>query len=164
MRSAAIAGIVLFGFAAPACAADAPNIIGLWTPTEHSGSNLTVAPMDQMRVQADMPQFLSAPGNEAWSVRIDTQSGHAFGGAVISKGGKEQILLGTFRSDGKRMVYATDFSVGDGEASADRMELCWIDTVPNYIAVACTVYGRAKADGTKPEGAQPAASNPAMGK
>ncbi|HQS08502.1 MAG TPA: hypothetical protein PLK13_06720 [Xanthobacteraceae bacterium] len=144
MRSAGVAAAVLLGLLGPAYAADAPNIIGLWTAVAHAGSNLSIAPMDDMRLRVDTPHFSNRPGTEAWNVRIDTQSDRAFGGAVVSKGGKEQVLLGTFRSDGKRVVYATDFSSGDGEVSADSMELCWIDSVPNYIATACTTYERAK--------------------
>lgn len=144
MRSAGVAVAVVLGLLGPAYAADAPNIVGLWTPVAHAGSNLSIAPMDDMRLRVDTPHFSNRPGTEAWNVRIDTQSDRAFGGAVVSKGGKEQVLLGTFRSDGKRVVYATDFSSGDGEVSADSMELCWIDSVPNYIATACTSYERAK--------------------
>ncbi|MFG1428276.1 hypothetical protein [Roseixanthobacter glucoisosaccharinicivorans] len=152
MRSAGVAAAVLLVLLGPAYAADAPNIVGLWTPVEHAGSNLSIAPMDDMRLRVDTPHFSNRPGTEAWSVRIDTQSGRAFGGAVVSKGGKEQVLLGTFRSDGKRVVYATDFSSGDGEVSADSMELCWVDSVPNYIATACTTYERAKPAPAAPAG------------
>ncbi|MEP9367104.1 hypothetical protein [Xanthobacter sp. VNH20] len=153
MRRAGVATVMMLGLLGPAHAADVPNIVGLWTPVEHAGSNLSITPMDDMRLRVDTPHFANRPGTEAWSVRIDTQNDRAFGGAVVSKGGKEQVLLGTFRSDGKRVVYATDFSSGDGEVNADSMELCWIDSIPNYIATACTTYVRAKpAQTTAPAG------------
>ncbi|MDE1566652.1 hypothetical protein [Aquabacter sediminis] len=130
---------------APAQAADVPNLVGRWTALETSGSSVVVTPMDQMSKPADPSVLASRPSGESWDVRIDAQDGRALAGALISKGGKEQTLLGTLRLDGKRLVIATDFSAGSGELEGDTMELCWVDLIPNYIATSCTVYKRAKA-------------------
>lgn len=130
--------------AVPAHAADVPNLVGQWTAVETSGSSVIVTPMDQMSRPADPSVLASRPSGESWDVRIDAQDGRAMAGALISKGGKEQALLGTLRLDGKRLVIATDFSAGSGELNGDTMELCWVDLIPNYIATSCTLYKRAK--------------------
>ncbi len=130
---------------APAVAAEAPNLVGRWVAMETSGSSVVVTPMDQMSKPVEPSALASRPSGESWDVRIDAQDGRAMAGALISKGGKEQTLLGTLRLDGKRLVIATDFSAGSGELNGDSMELCWVDLIPNYIATSCTVYKRAPA-------------------
>lgn len=144
MLGAALAACVI-GAVLPAQAADAPNLVGQWTALETSGSSVVVTPMDQMSKPADASVMASRPSGESWDVRIDAQDGRALAGVLISRGGKEQALLGTLRLDGKRLVIATDFSAGSGELEGDTMELCWVDLIPNYIATSCTVYKRAKA-------------------
>ena len=143
MRRAGLVAAMVFGLSIPALAADAPDIVGLWTPTEHSGSDFTVVPMDQMSKPIEAPELNKRPGNEGWSLRIDAQDGRAVAGAVISKGGKEQVLIGTFRRDGRRIIFATDFNTGSGEIDGGNLEVCWVDQIPNYISTACSTYSRA---------------------
>lgn len=58
--------------------------------------------------------------------------------------GKVEKMVGAFRQDGKRFVFSVANGSGSGELNGDEMELCFNDTIPNYIAAACTVYKRAK--------------------
>jgi len=152
MRKAGLVAAVVFGLSVPAYAADAPDIVGVWTPIDHSGSDFTVVPMDQMSKPIEAPELNKRPGNEGWSLRIDAQDGRAIAGAVISKGGKEQVLIGTFRKDGRRIVFATDFNTGSGEIDGNSMEVCWVDQIPNYISTSCSTYARAAGAAPAPGG------------
>lgn len=129
--------------AMPAGAAEVPAMVGLWTAVETAGSTFTIAPMDQMAKPVDGAVLATRPSGETWDIRIDAQDGRALAGALVSRGGKEQVALGALRLDGKRLVIASDFTAGEGDVAGETMELCWVDLIPNYIATSCTTYRRA---------------------
>jgi hypothetical protein len=140
MRVFAIAGGVLIAFSVSAVAADAPNMIGTWSPTEHSSVRIGSSP----NYSAASKPLMTNGFGFGWVLKIEQQDGRSFAGTAIGPKGKPGKFVGVFHRDGKRFVYSTDKGVGTGEVDGDEMEFCWNDSIPALVAAACTVEKRSK--------------------
>lgn len=140
MRSLAVAGAFLAALSIDAVAADAPNIVGTWTPTAHASARIGT----HSQYGSTAKPSLTSATDAAFKWTIDTQQGNSFSGSATGPKGKVEELVGAFRQDGKRFVFSVANGSGSGELNGDEMELCFSDTIPNYMSAACTVYKRAK--------------------
>lgn len=136
-QSCAALSLVTLSIAAPASAADTPNLVGTW------------------KVAGEMPMAHWGAGNEHgldavatptakmttsdWTLVIDAQNGRAFyGHAVSPKGGKE-MQAGVIRRDNKSVLIAGDTATLEGEVDGNEMELCYSDNVTGKAQVFCVV-------------------------
>ncbi len=140
MRSLIVAGALLVALSVGATAADAPNIVGTWTPTAHSAARVG----KNAHYQSAVKPSLAKGADKAFTWKIDSQDSNSFSGTATGPKGKTEMIVGAFRQDGKRFVFSTGNGNGSGEVSGDDLEFCWTDNIPSYIAAACTTYKRNK--------------------
>jgi opacity protein-like surface antigen len=140
MRSFTAAGALLVALSAGAIAADAPNIVGTWTPTGRSAARVG----NTAHYPSAVKPSLTKGTDDAFKWRIDAQDGGSFSGTATGPKGKNETIVGAFRQDGKRFVFSTGNGNGSGEVSGDDLEFCWTDNIPSYIAAGCTTYKRSK--------------------
>ncbi len=117
-------------------AAEVPNVIGTW---KVAGDRAT-ARVGTSPGHARAEDSVSTKLDQAWNVEIKGQDGRSFYGVVGGPTGKQQTMVGVFRTDGKRFLISTDNGTGDGEMNGDSFELCWSDTLPTLVAVDCAIY------------------------
>ena len=139
MRLLALAAL-LTAAATPALAAEPFNILGTWVPVSHAAARIGTAPTGayDTAVKPSLVRDIAL----AWSYTFDKQDGAAFSGVSNGPKGKSVIAVGVFRMDGQRFVLSTEDGSATGEVTGDEIEVCWTDTVPNYIAAKCTTYRR----------------------
>jgi hypothetical protein len=78
----------------------------------------------------------------AWKLVITAQDGPAFAGYNTGPSGKPKDLLGVFRTDRICFVMSTDGGAATGEVDGDKLEFCFTDAIPVYVAAGCTIYQR----------------------
>jgi hypothetical protein len=128
------------GLSTTALAAEPFNILGTWVPVSHAAARIGTAPTGayDTAVKPSLVRDIAL----AWSYTFDKQDGAAFSGVSNGPKGKSVIAVGVFRMDGQRFVLSTEDGSATGEVTGDEIEVCWTDTVPNYIAAKCTTYRR----------------------
>jgi hypothetical protein len=137
MRSLPLA-FVFASFSAAAFAAEAPNVVGAWIPVEHS--SVRIGPRE------GLPTYSTASSTHdlhfAWKLVITAQDGPAFAGYNTGPSGKPKDLVGVFRTDGVRFVMSTEGGAATGEVMGNKLEFCFTDAIPVYVAAGCTIYQR----------------------
>ena len=114
------------------------NILGSWTP-------VAAAAARQGTTDAySAPKLvLEKASPQPWSYSFDQQDGAAFSGTVTGPKGTKHVTVGVFRMDGSRFVFSTDSGSGTGEVvDQNHIELCFSDTIDNFIAASCTTLQR----------------------
>ena len=137
MRSLVLA-FLLASLSTAALAAEPPNIIGTWTPVEHSSAR--IGPREGLPTYAT--PSLTHDLHFAWKLVITAQDGPAFAGYNTGPSGKPKDLVGVFRTDGVRFVMSTEGGAATGEVNGDKLEFCFTDAIPVYVAAGCTIYQR----------------------
>jgi hypothetical protein len=143
-NSVAVAAVLL---TASVCglarAADAPDVVGTWTRTEHQ-----IAYVGQSSYYATRPDPAKmtngADTGPTWIIKIETQDGRSFHGKMIAPTGKAEELVGAVRQDGKRFVFATASDSGSGEINGNEMESCWTGASPSFTVAGCGTFKRNK--------------------
>ena len=69
-------------------------------------------------------------------------SAAAFAGYNKGPSGKPKDLIGVFRTDGVRFVMSTDGGAATGDVDGDKLEFCFTDAIPVYVAAGRTIYQR----------------------
>ncbi|GLI20859.1 hypothetical protein GGQ86_001049 [Xanthobacter flavus] len=116
-------------------AADAPPVVGSWT----SNGDMAAARMGKGPF-FDPTKLTLYKGEKVISYRIEVQDGRAFAGVVIGTGGKEAPFAGVFQMDGKNFIFSDSFGSGFGTVDGTRIELCWADSLPDYVSAACGTF------------------------
>lgn len=115
-----------------AAAAEPPKVVGTWK------SNGDMAAARYGKGPFFDPTKPTLYKEEAViSYRIDAQDGRAFTGVVVGTGGKEAAFAGVFRLDGKNFIFSDAFGSGFGSIDGGVIELCWTDSLPDYVSAAC---------------------------
>lgn len=133
MKRIFAAALLLTAGALTAHAADAPRVVGNWT----SNGDMAAARMGKGPF-FDPTKLTLYKGEKVISYRIEVQDGRAFAGMVIGTGGKEAPFAGVFQMDGKNFIFSDSF--GSGTVDGTRIELCWADSLPDYVSAACGTF------------------------
>lgn len=114
------------------------NILGAWVPVGGAAARIgKTEAYDEPKV------VLEKAMHEPWSFVFDQQDGAAFSGTVSGPKNTKHVAIGVFRMDGKRFVFSTDAGAGAGEVvGANEIQLCFTDTLDNFIAASCTTLQR----------------------
>jgi len=132
-----LAGLPLL-ISLPALADQPVSIVGTWVPVEHASARTGSSPYYGATTRPTLTTSMAA----AWSYTFDSQDGRVFAGTASGPKGGSEAVVGVFRHDGRRFVISTDSGSGDGEVEDDGLEICWTDSVANYVAASCTLYER----------------------
>jgi hypothetical protein len=143
MRALAAGGAILISLSAGGRAADAPDVVGTWTRTEHQ-----IAYVGQSSYYATRPDPATMTNGTDTGptgiIKIETQDGRSFHGKMIAPTGKAEELVGAIRQDGKRIVFATASDSGSGEINDNEMESCWTGASPMFTVAGCGTFKRNK--------------------
>lgn len=140
MKSILLAALIVAAGTSLAWAADPPNVTGVWK----SNGDMVAARYGKGPYFDPAKPTLYRDENVI-SYRIDVQDGRAFAGVVIGTGGKEAALAGVFQADGRSFLFSDSFGSGLGSFSDGRIELCWTDSLPDYVSAACGTFSHAPA-------------------
>ncbi|MFG1189694.1 hypothetical protein [Xanthobacter flavus] len=135
MKKLFAAALLLAAGTLTAHAADAPRVVGNWT----SNGDMAAARMGKGPF-FDPTKLTLYNGEKVISYRIEVQDGRAFAGVVIGTGGKEAPFAGVFQMDGKSFIFSDSFGSGFGTVDGTRIELCWADSLPDYVSAACGTF------------------------
>ncbi|UJX47450.1 hypothetical protein [Xanthobacter sp. YC-JY1] len=130
MKKLFAAALLLAAGTLTAHAADAPRVVGNWT----SNGDMAAARMGKGPF-FDPSKLTLYNGEKVISYRIEVQDGRAFAG-VIGTGDKEAPVTGVFQMDGKNFIFSDSFGSGFGTVDGTRIELCWADSLPDYVSAA----------------------------
>lgn len=123
--------------AAPASAADVPDLIGTWKDTGEMPLAHWGAGNEHGLGESAKPTAKMVTG--AWSVVIEAQDGRAFHGHATSPKGTKETLVGVIRRDNKTLVLAGDNAGLEGLVEGNEMELCFSDHASGKAHAFCTV-------------------------
>jgi hypothetical protein len=114
------------------------NILGSWTPV--AAASARVGTSDAYNAPTLMLEKSTA---QPWTYLIDQQDGAAFSGTSHGPKGTKHVVVGVFRMDGNRFVFSTDSGSGTGEVvDQNHVELCFTDTIDNFVAASCSTLQR----------------------
>jgi hypothetical protein len=131
---------VLVAWTGGTALAATPNLVGSWTRTAESAGLVG----ESAGYPASSKPTLINSSDHDWKMQIVAQDGNSFSGTLTGPVGKPQSIVGAFRQDGKRFVFATESDSGAGEATADEMEYCWTASSPRFVGAGCSTFKRNK--------------------
>jgi hypothetical protein len=137
LRSVAALSLVTLFAAAPASAADTPDLVGTWKtsgemPRAHWGSG------NEHGLDAAATPTAKMVASD-WSFVIEAQDGRAFYGHATSPKGTKETLVGVIRRDNKTLVLSGDNAGLEGLVEGNEMELCFADHASGKAHAFCTV-------------------------
>ncbi|QRG08255.1 hypothetical protein EZH22_08110 [Xanthobacter dioxanivorans] len=132
MKTIIAAALILGAASAAAGAAEPPKVVGTWK----SNGDMAAARFGKGPFFDPAKPTLYKDENVI-SYRIELQQGRAFAGVVVGSGGKEAALAGVFQADGRSFIFSDAFGSGFGSVADGVIELCWTDSLPDYVSAAC---------------------------
>jgi hypothetical protein len=131
-KSFAVA-LCLAGVATVARAADAPNVVGTWKPTDDFAS----ARSGKARVGfGETPTFHPA---KRVSVVIEKQEVRGFTGYRLLPDGSKDACVGVFKHDGKQAILSCNNGKATIDFAGDVTEFCFVDDLPDVNVASCDV-------------------------
>jgi len=138
--AAGMAAIVALG-AAPAVAADVPNLVGTWKAVDGEGVVVRYGAASEHNPEEKAPTIVSSTG-QSWTIVVETQEGRAFHGHAVSPNGKKDIFVGVIHRDGEHLVLSGTDGEMEGEFDDGKLDLCWTDDLPGRAVVACWLLAK----------------------
>lgn len=138
MRLTAFAGLLLLA-AAPAGAADVPDLTGTWVMVESSGANQG----DLGHSSATSEPVFDHRGG-TWTTTIEQQHDRGFSGTRASENHSE-ALIGTIGYDNRSIYMVDEDTQFFGRLLDDgRMEICALETGSGAMVAVCSLNERQK--------------------
>lgn len=140
VRAVAVAATLALG-AAPAVAADVPNLVGTWKSVDAESVVVRFGVATEHNPEAATPTIV-APAGQGWTLVIEKQEGRAFHGYGQSPGGKKDTFVGVVHRDGDHVVIAASDGELTGEIDDGKLDVCWTDDRPGRAVVACWLLAK----------------------
>ncbi|MDQ0349357.1 hypothetical protein [Ancylobacter vacuolatus] len=128
--------------AASARADTVPSLIGTWALADEAFAAARVGTSN--KYFDDLPKPTFGTPDQAFTYTIEAQDGRAFHGVATGPQGKSEAIVGVIRFDNKEILMSGDSGTVEGRLVDDKLELCWIDSLPTWNAVSCGLFKKTK--------------------